>query len=245
MLPLELKCDKNGLLYMEDRKVLKRASLLLDKRNVSNRYYQNSFYRIDSTDDYIIKYSCNPFLKEDRKKMMIMLENLVAKQSQVPNVDFPIGYFRQWHKLRGLIVRYYQNGVSVDNIIQADDIKSLEKYYCYDADNIHNLFLLLQNMLDVVYEMFENGIYYTDINPGNFILVDNQVKVIDFDSRFVFFENADKDRSLFNIMYNYEMLLRRFLAAYDLYYDCLDEMFSNFEEAKVFTKKVENTIYKR
>ena len=219
MLPLELKSDKNGLLYMEDKTIIKRISLPIDKRIVDERYYQNSFYRINSTDDYIIKYSHTPFMKKEREKIMAMLEQLVIRQKQVPDVDFPIGYFRRWHKLAGLIVRYYPNGISFDNIVVNGDIEGFGKYYYHDEDSIHNLFLFFYNVLDIVYEMFENEIYYGDINHGNIVLTDNKVKIIDFDYRFVHFDN--KDKNLAAIMYAYDRLLRETLMKYNIDYGSL------------------------
>ena len=40
--------------------------------------------------------------------------------------------------------------------------------------------------------MYENGIYYLDINPGNIVLSDNQIKLIDFDYYYVRFDKKNE-----------------------------------------------------
>ena len=242
MIPAELKVDKEGLLYTDDRKLLKTDSLLIDYRCFKNdRYYQNGFYPLPSTIDYIIKYSFTPFMKKEREEYYEMLSKLVDKQKDVPNVDFPIGYFRRNLKLAGLIIRYYQSGMSCDRIFENQDIEELSKYYYHDDDNIHNLFLLLDDVLDLVYEMFENGVYYFDLNAGNLILIDNRVKIIDFDPRFVKFD--DKDNRLEIIMATYSWLIRDAMNYINIPYYL--GYFRNFEEVKRYTKKLENIARKQ
>lgn len=240
MLPYDLKMDKDGLLYLDDKRIIKQNALHLGNLKVNEyEYFQNSFYRLFNTNDYILKYSHNPYPKEAIEKTKNMLINLLDKQSLIPNVDFPIGYYSKRHKLAGLIVRYYQNGVSCDNIINNEDIEGLGKFYYHDEDSIHNLFLLFNDVLNVIYEMFENDVYYTDIHPGNIVIVNNKAKVIDFDYRYVYFDN--KDEILKSIMFAYNFFLQKFIENYHLCHN-LNDSFTNFEEAKTFTKKLENNI---
>ena len=78
MIPLELKIDKEGLLYTNDQKILKRNPLLLDNRFFENeRYYQNGFYPLACNSDYIVKYSYTPLMKKEREAYKEMLINLI------------------------------------------------------------------------------------------------------------------------------------------------------------------------
>ena len=77
MIPFELKRDKDGLLYLEDDNVFKKGSLNLDKRFDIDEYYQNYFYPIDSTDEYIIKYRSTEYTRKEIKKVKEMLINLI------------------------------------------------------------------------------------------------------------------------------------------------------------------------
>ena len=60
---------------------------------------------------------------------------------------------------------------------------------------------------------YENGIIYTDVHGGNFLIWQNKLKLIDFDPKRVFFEDS-KDILLRAMLSNYEtlvfMLYKRF-----------------------------------
>ncbi len=242
MLPMELKRDKYGLLYTDDVELIRYGCLDIDKRVFENeRYYTNKFYSFPSTDDYIIKFSETGFTRRERRKMLEMLDILVSKQKDVKDVDFPIGYYAFMKKFAGFIIPYYKNGIAYDQVLLSKDINELSKYYPHDEDGLHNMVLLLYDVLDLVQEMFDNGIYYSDINPGNIILTDEKVRLIDFDYRFVKFVN--KDESLTKIMQCYKFLLNEVLENYKLAKD-LAYIPSGFEDAKVFTKKMENKVRK-
>lgn len=240
MIPLELKRDINGLLYTSDKNLLKRPPLLIDHRMANeDRYDQVGFYRFFSTDEYIIKYHYNRLsreLMEAEKEMLITLNN---KQKDVPNVDFPIGYYRERKYNVGQIIKYYKDGISLDNICNDEDLLLLGKYYYHNEDDLHNLFLLFNDVLDLIYEMFENGIYYTDIHPGNIMLEHNNTKIIDFDANRISFNN--KDEQLVNIMKNYCLFIKKVLNSFKLLEDYYD-VYNDFDEAKVLTKKLENEI---
>ena len=242
MIPVELMCDKDGLLYYEDEHLSSRRPLFIDKRNLGEDvYYQHMFYPFNSTEDYIIKYCCTIYTRKEVKQIRNMLETLISKQNNIPNVDFPIGYFKQFKKIAGQIIRYYPNGLSLDNILSNKDLNAFGKYYYHDEDSIHNLFLFLNDVLDIIYEMYENGIYYTDSNPGNFVLVDNKVKLIDFDHRYVKFN--DKDMNLKYVLSGYNYLLNAIKRTYELGNQELCP-FKNFEQGKQYVKKMENSIRK-
>lgn len=240
MLPMNLKVDKKGLNYLDDDRILLHSQLLIDNRQVSdNRYYPCGFYRIPNTDDYIIKYCYTCYTRKEIKAIKEMLAYFAEKQNKVPSVDFPIGYFNNGRKLAGQIIKFYPTGVSYDDIMKEKDINLISKHYAHDDDAIHNMFLLFDEVLDDVYEMFENGIYYLDTNPGNIILNDNKVKLIDFDPYYVKFDN--KDARLIKMMDSYCFLLKCVLSNYKLI-DDIKEIPTNFNEAKTLTKKLENTI---
>ena len=243
MIPLELEIDKEGLLYYKNRNITSLNPLLIDNRKIEeDRYYQHSFYSFPSTDEYIIKYCCTVFTRKEIKIIKEMLLKLREKQNDLPNIDFPIGYFIERKKLAGIIVKYYKNGVSCDNVIEKGDIEALGKYYYHDEDNNHNLFLLLNDYLDLLYEMFENGIYYLDTNPGNIILDDNKVKIIDFDHGYVKFDN--KDNCLKSIMWGFNYLLK-YINRYYYNYELSIDACKDFDESKKYLKKLENSIHRR
>ena len=239
MIPIELNRDKDGLLYYRDDNILTKPQLALDKRaNIENRYFHNGFYPIPSTDEYIIKFCYTCFTRKEIKEIKYMLDNLVNKQKNVSNVDFPIAYFALRKKLYGLIVKYYKDGIACANVFESHCIETLGKYYYHNEDSIHNLFMLYDELLNIVYEMFENGIYYTDLNLGNIVINDNKLKVIDFDPRYVFFNQ--KDERLRNVLDGYYLFIDSSLNILKLGNNS-DEYY-NFEETKKYLKKLENKI---
>lgn len=242
MLPYELKMDKDGLLYFNDDRILMHTPLLIDQREVSeHKYYLSGFYRLSSTNDYIIKYCYTCYTKSEILAIKEMLMKLIEKQKNVPDVDFPIGYFKYGRRLAGQIIKYYQDSISYENVLENKDINLIGKYYAHDEDTIHNLFLIFNDVLNHLYEMFENGIYYYDINPGNIILTNNEVKIIDFDYHYVKFDQ--KDKRLATIMDSYVLLLIKVLSNYHLI-DGINGTLKDFEHAKTFTKTLENTVRK-
>lgn len=240
MIPYDLKRDKDGLLYLQDEDILRKSTLRIDKRGEVDEYYQQNFYPISTSDDYIIKYNCTWYTRKEIKRIKEMLANLVYRQKDIPNVDFPIAYFVHMKRLSGLIVKYYKDGISFDNVAKLQDIEAIGKYYYHDEDNIHNLFMLYEELLNVSNELFENGVYYTDINQGNVVLNNNQVKLIDFDYRYVLFDR--KDFILPFIITNYFRFVRESLNSLNLYSDVSD--CNNYDDAKKYIKKLENTIRK-
>ena len=240
MLPLDLKVDKDGLLYLDDEEILRNGPLLIDKRNFKcERYYYNGFYRMKDNDDYIVKYSYTAFTKKEREAIKNMIYNLVNKQHLFPDIDFPIGYFKKDRKLEGIIVKYYKDSISCERVFDMHDIFEISKYYAHDDGVVRNLFHLFNDILDMAYRLFEEGIYYIDLNPGNFLFVDNEIKLIDFDHIYVRFDN--KDKCLESIMGIYSNLLKEIIFNYHLPYTNNEE-FKDFEQAKTLTKKIENKI---
>ena len=243
MIPIELKKDKDGLLYYSEDDILRRTPLMIDKRdNLDNRYYQHSFYSIPSTDEYIIKYCITCYTRKEIRKIKYMLDFLIKNQNNIPSVDFPIGYFVQRKKLAGLIIKYYKNGISCDNIFNLCDIENIGKYYYHDEDSIHNLFNLYNELLEIIWQMFENNVYYTDINPGNVIIDNNKIKMIDFDYRYVLFDK--KDESLKIVLSGYYYFLKNTLTKLNLYNN-QNIVYDNFEKTKKYLKTLENQIRKR
>ncbi len=242
MIPLELKRDKEGILYTDDNKDLIQRYMAID----SNPNYKNDFYKLRSTDEYIIKRPVTILNKQGMKEYKEMLVNLINLQSKITKTEFPIGYYKDKAPLSGLIVRFYPVGVSFDKIQDKQDLELLKRFYFHDDDNIHNMFLMFLDLLDNLYEMFENGIYYTDIVANNIVLVKEMlnniiqylVRIIDFDPAWVRF--TDKDKNLNYIMIAYFDLLYKSLKQFNLPRIPRESVLT-FEEAKKFVKKIEDS----
>ncbi len=238
LLPIDTKIDKNGLLYIEGDYVYKYPNRLinLDNRSVHNSY----FYKLITTSDYILKYSIMPLNKEG---MINMLLNLREVQKNIKDIDFPIGYYIDNNIMYGEIIKYYKNAPSLSSLMETSDINEINKYYYHDDDSIHNLYLLLLDALNLIEELFENKIYYTDIHSGNFVIDNNQVKLIDFDYQYIYFKTKKELEYFKMILFNYESMFYILNKKFNLYNYGLDNS-KNFNEIRRMIKQTENNVRK-
>ncbi len=233
LLPIDAKIDKNGLLYI-DNDAFKRYPLNLNY----NLKISNLFYSLLNTDDYIIKYSlCS--LKQEQLIQMLM--NFKKLQKNINDTDFPIGYYKEDDFIRGQIIKYYKNSPTLFKLIKEKDINIFGKYYYHDDDSIHNLYMIMLDILDLLEELFNNGVYYTDIHSGNFVIHNNQIKLIDFDYNFIhFMKNIDKEL-LDILLWNYSRLFFYVNKVYNLGNFALDEC-HDFKYMKKYVKSMENHV---
>ena len=159
-----LKKDIKGRLYSDDTDNLPNRQLLLNECNTDNSDSKNIFYSLNSTNDYIIKRPKEDLNWKERKDYMKMLVSLSQKQNKITRTEFPIGYYREKRKLAGLIVRYYQNGISLEQIMNKRNLNLLKKYYSHSEDNIKNIIMLLDDYLECIFELYNNYIWYLDNN---------------------------------------------------------------------------------
>ena len=183
MIPLEIKEDRHGLLYINSKDLdIKENSINHDFNN-TNGYY---FISIPSTDEYIIKYS-----KEVSKENSLLLKRMLCEfnkiRLKIDDIDFPIGYYIDDNIIKGIVIYYYKHAISLKDFSEKYDIEDLTKFYYYDDNVFHNLTLLYDEILLKHEKMFDEKIYYLDVNSGNFVLYQNKVKVIDFEPNLMIF----------------------------------------------------------
>ena len=204
------KMDKKGLLYLDSRDIkIDEISFREIKKSYRNK---RQFFKIEGIDNYIIKDSTlDPFFFNTSRNKQL-LEGLVKRQKDIPEVDFPIGYYQDKGKMKGTIIPYYYDSVSLRKIIYLHNFEDLKDYYNHESNEINNLINLLLKILDLVSKMYYNGVIYLDVHSGNFVIKDNDIKVIDFDPGFVFFKDKDHDhyeRILMNYATLVETICRR------------------------------------
>lgn len=246
MLPLEMKYDSSNVGWID----FNDCNSFLEKKEFDNKSYKTkqnlspkmSFYLLPSTDDYILKL--NPCIDKNDNGLYGLVYKLLEKQKDCPNIDFPIGITLNDLDVVGQIIKYYRNAKSIKNICICEDLSSLQKYIIRDEDTLHNLFMVYLEILDILEEMFESDISYFDVNGGNFVIYNNQVKIIDFEPEYISFQKEKYNEHI--IIHNYLETLGQLIRALGIneYHDCLMND-KEFKKIKLELNKFENRIRSR
>ncbi len=206
-----LELDDNGIPFLDSRKV----NIESFKFPEIKKSYQEkrTFFEIEGIDDYIVKDTTMVPLLFNRTINKKLLANLIDRQPVLPDVGFPIGYYKKHGLMNGTIIPYYKDAACLRNLIYINKFEDLKKFYNRCDDDIDNLINMLVDIIRILSKLQENDIYYTDTNSGNFVIHNNEVKIIDFDPGFVFFKDKDfkhYDRILLNYADLVELVLRRY-----------------------------------
>jgi hypothetical protein len=172
-----MKIDNNGIFYYDEHD--KGKEIIFEKDFDKKKPEESSkFYKLLNNPELIIKYATYHFNDE---KVMYMLKRFIELQKKVKLTDLPTSYYMEDGVIKGTVIPYYPDSPTLYNIALTRNLLNLANYYYHDDDMLHNLFLLFNDMVNVLEELVENNILYFDANPGNFVFSNNQIKLIDFD----------------------------------------------------------------
>ena len=233
------KLDKRNLWYIDSNDVKLEQKVFSE---IGKKYHnRNHFYLIDGVDDYIIKDE-SKYTKMFRKTRIInMLKVFVSVQEKLSNIGFPVGYFVNYGKVDGTIIPYYKDSISVDEFICFQKFEELKKYYNKSSDDIDNLVCLLTDILKIISDMYDNNISYLDIHPGNFLLYNNEVKIIDFEPNYLYLKKKNSnthDRMLLNYALTVCEICRR-LKFENVFFNSGESFIETEERIRGFCKRLE------
>lgn len=209
---LNLPVDSFGIRFVD----VNESKSSLNELKLGNLSYlsgnvklsKKRFFMLPGVDDFILK------ILDDRIKnqqlFYSMIRGLCGKQSELENIEFPIGYVRDGESIVGQIIKYYPESKSLKELCLNCGLDDMKQYICLGDDSLHNLFLLLLEVLNLLEQLFERGIYYSDINPGNILIVEGKIKLIDFEPDYVSFENNRFNQNV--VIYNYIRFVNRVLS---------------------------------
>lgn len=120
-----------------------------------------------------------------------MLSKFKEKQSKITLTEFPKGIITVGNYVIGQEIPYY------------DGYKPLVKTI-YDLKEPKEVMLYYKQIVEILKELCDNKIYYKDLHTGNFIIKDNVIKLIDFDTNFVSF----KEDNYCAVLYYLKFLLK-------------------------------------
>lgn len=202
------KKDKNGIWYIDGKDV--NISMFTFNDIVKSYGTRTHFYHIEGIDNYIIKDTTLYPLLFNKTRTKMLLKNFMMKQELFDNIEFPLGYYRNNKFLKGIIIPYYKDSTSIRKFIYLQPFESLKEYYNHESDDIDNLIAMLLDILELIHKMYQENIIYLDIHAGNFLFYNNEIKVIDFEPGYVYFDSKN-GKYYESIIENYASLVRSIL----------------------------------
>lgn len=126
------------------------------------------------------------------------INQLNEKKDNILLSKFPTGVVTLYGNVIGQEIPYFPDHITLYNFF--------EKYKNINPVKIYRI------ILNILKEMYDNGIAYLDIHPGNFLINPNDTKtkieVIDFEDKYLRF-GQDAIKSKDNILYNYSTLIEK------------------------------------
>ena len=231
--------DKNGLLYLTSKDI-KTTDIYIPR--ITQSYKDNaSFYGIEGIDDYIIKDSTMYPFFNNRARHLKLLKELNRKQELFDNIDFPVAYYLSYLVLRGIVIPYYKDYLSLRFIINMYPFSELVNYYNCESDELDNLISLFIKILEIIIDMFAKGVNYTDANTSNFLLYKNDIKIIDFEPGYVFFDRKN-NRDLREVLKKFQDLVNKVLEKYGftgVIFKSGDDFYSTEQNLHILRKRLE------
>lgn len=129
--------------------------------------YENEFLKDKALRIYKnALYEGSSAYKDDK-----LVYSLIQKQNKVKLTDFPTGIVTYEDRIIGQEIPYYKNAITLLEYTKLNKDKIPTKNYL--------------EVLKILKEMLDNSICYADVHASNFLIVDNKMKVIDFESNLV------------------------------------------------------------
>ena len=105
-----------------------------------------------------------------------LIYELNKRKNNVKLTDFPKGVVTRDGSIVGQIITYYPNSETIFNYATRTKNVDIIKYY--------------KIIINIVKELYKNGIIYCDAHAKNFLIVNNNIKLIDFEHSSMNFENS-------------------------------------------------------
>lgn len=122
-----------------------------------------------------------------------LVKNLHVYKDNIKLSSFPIGIVKVNDIVMGQLVRYYKNSITLTDFFKSSP--SID-------DPIHYYL----KVLDILEELALNGICYEDVHGGNFLIVGNKFKIIDF-SEYRIKINDNYKGAYYNMFQNFSSMV--------------------------------------
>ena len=228
-----MKVKSNNIAYLDESHKGEEIKFSLNKLEIKSK-----FYEILDDPFFIIKQ----YEVSDEEALFKMLLRFKEVHEHIEKTDLPISYYKENNITSGQIIPYYEDSANLYNLSMTKNLDRLMEVYKKDDDKVHNLFLLYQDIVDIIEELWDYDILYQDSNSTNFVFKDNKVHLIDFDPKYVILKN--KKKSFIQTLCGLDDLADRMNGRF-LGYDEFIYMPNSFKGLRKHLVKVENRVRKR
>lgn len=124
-----------------------------------------------------------------------LILSLQKRQPKVKLTEFPTGIVTIEDKIIGQEMPFYEGYQNIDKFLQGDSSLLVTHYYL--------------EIIKIVKELCDNGIYFYDLHPGNVVVSGKNVRIIDFESTFLDIDPKDADESYDRVLVYLKVLINR------------------------------------
>lgn len=164
-----------------------------------------------------------PYIFHNDEKLVSELQK---RQLKIKYTSFPMGVVSIGNKVVGQEIPYYK------------DYCTLIESFCKNKINQNPIYYYLE-ILKILKELYENGIIYSDIHAKNFVVNNNDVKLIDFESEYISF-TVDKKTLYTNMISNLKRMLLFLSKVMNI---SLDQNFNNADNLDDVLDSLSETNY--
>ena len=122
------------------------------------------------------------------------IKNLLIYKDNIKLTTLPLGIIKENGIIIGQLIKYYNNSKTLKDFFKENkDIDPISYYF---------------KVLDIIEELVQNNICYEDVHGGNFLVIENQLKLIDFSQHRVKINEHYKGM-YYNMFQNFASMVNR------------------------------------
>lgn len=224
----EIVFDKKEMVY-------KLGEFITQTDREVNAFFKNDSMEFDTDGFYIYKslydnkkalrvYKRFAEYKFNGEKDEILISKLQEKQNNIKLTEFPTGVLTRENYIFGQEIPFYEDYETLYNF--RDNIESVTQ-----------LIEIYKKCLNILEELYKNDIYYTDVHSKNFMVNNEDIKLIDFEFSQVKFNDPSYLDLILNRVAHMFNLINSLLGS-DIKYDVPSNFTQAYENLDVMKKRL-------
>jgi hypothetical protein len=156
-----------------------------------------------------------------------LIQELQSRKDNIKLTDLPFGVVTLEGNIIGQQIPYYPNHMTL--------------YECFKNSKVNNPYEIYLSMLDILKELFDNNIIYFDNHAKNFLINDNQIKLIDFDFDYILFNNSNMrclKKMLDNYIYTINLLNRLYTNTDNIIFEQTNSIEETYDQVRRLQRKI-------